>query len=87
MQTMTRCCVLVVVPALAALTLTACSRPQPAEPVSTPLPTKEGTIGRVNKGRDQAEQDAAKRREQIERASEAGTQDDSKPGKSISSGY
>lgn len=55
--------------------------------MSTPLPTQEGTIGRVNKGLDQAEQDAAKRREQIERASEAGTQDDSKPGKSISSGY
>lgn len=64
-----------------ALLLTACSRP---EPVATPLPTKEGTVGRVNKGLDQAEQDAAKRREQIERAAEGG---EDKPGKSISSGY
>lgn len=51
--------------ALAALCLAACSRP---EPVATPLPTKQGTIGRVNQGLDQAEQDAAKRREQADRA-------------------
>ena len=43
-----------------------CSRPEPA---TTPLATKEGTIGRVQKGLDQSEQDAAKRREQLERAS------------------
>jgi hypothetical protein len=43
----------------------ACSRP---EPVTTPLPTKQGTIGRVNQGLELAEQDAAKRREQVERA-------------------
>ncbi len=85
MQTMTRCCAHVALIALMALT--ACSRPQPAEPASTPLPTKDGTIGRVNKGLDQAEQDAARRREQIERASEGAAADDSKPGKSISSGY
>ena len=85
MRTMTRCCAFT---ALAALTaLTACSRPEPAQPASTPLPTKDGTIGRVNKGLDQAEQDAAKRREQIERASEGGAADEGKPGKSISSGY
>ncbi len=44
--------------------LSACSRP---EPVSTPLPTKQGTIGRVNQGLEQAEKDAAKRREQTDR--------------------
>jgi hypothetical protein len=49
---------------LAALVLCACSRP---EPVSTPLPTKQGTIGRVNQGLEQAEKDAAKRREQADR--------------------
>ncbi len=50
--------------ALAALCLSACSRP---EPVATPLPTKQGTIGRVNQGLEQAEKDAAKRREQADR--------------------
>lgn len=61
--------------------LTACSR---SEPVSTPLPTKEGTIGRVNQGLDKADQDAARRREELERAAE-GAED--KPTKSISAGY
>ena len=51
--------------ALAALCLSACSRPEPA---ATPLPTKQGTIGRVNQVLDQAEKDAAKRREQVDRA-------------------
>lgn len=50
---------------LTAVLMGACSRP---EPVSTPLPTKKGTIGRVNQGLEQADQDAAKRREQVDRA-------------------
>jgi hypothetical protein len=71
--------------ALSALTfavlLAACGRPEPA---STPLPTKQGTIGRVNQGLEKADEDAAKRREQIDRAAEGG---EDKPAKSISSGY
>lgn len=58
-----------------------CSRP---EPVSTPLPTKERTIGRVQQGLEKADEDAAKRREELERAAEGA---DDKPAKSISSGY
>lgn len=66
---------------LSAILLTACGRPEPA---GTPLPTKEGTIGRVQKGLQQADEDAAKRRAQID---QVGEPDETKPGKSISSGY
>jgi len=68
-----------------ALAVTGCSRP---EPVATPLPTKQGTIGRVNQGLEKADEDAAKRRAEIERAG-AGSGDNAedKPTKSISAGY
>ena len=63
----------------------ACGRPEPS---STPLPTKAGTVGRVNQGLEQADQDAAKRREQLERAGAGSTEGaEDKPTKSISAGY
>lgn len=62
-----------------ALVVAACTRPGG----DTPLPTKEKTIGRVQQGLDQANQDAAKRREEAERAADP----EGKPAKSISSGY
>jgi putative hemolysin len=67
-----------------ALGLAACSRP---EPVSTPLPTKQGTIGRVNQGLEKADEDAAKRRAETERAAAGGDTGEDKPTKSISAGY
>ena len=36
---------------------------------STPLPTRQTTIDRVHKGLDAADQDAAKRRQELEAAS------------------
>jgi hypothetical protein len=67
-----------------ALLLAACGRQETA---STPLPTKQGTVGRVNQGLEKADEDAAKRRAQVERAAEGGEPDEDKPAKSISSGY
>ncbi len=55
--------------AATALLLVGCPRSDPMSK-STPLPTKEGTIGRVNKGLEQADQDAARRREQIDKAAD-----------------
>jgi Tfp pilus assembly protein PilF len=66
---------------LVLLLASACSRP---ESESTPLPTKERSIGRVQQGLQKADEDAARRREQLERATEGA---DDKPAKSISSGY
>jgi hypothetical protein len=63
------------------LALAACSRPGSGD---TPLPTKEGTIGRVQKGLQKADEETAKRRAEIDKVGEP---DESKPGKSISSGY
>lgn len=67
-----------------ALGLAACGRP---EPVSTPLPTKQGTIGRVNQGLEKADEEAAKRRAEVERAPGGGDTSEDKPTKSISAGY
>jgi hypothetical protein len=67
-----------------ALGLAACSRPEPA---STPLPTKQGTIGRVNQGLEKADEDAAKRRAEVERATGSSSDSEDKPTKSISAGY
>lgn len=61
--------------------LVGCSRPGSGD---TPLPTKERTIGRVQEGLQKADDEAAKRRAEIDKA---GAPDDGKPGKSISSGY
>jgi hypothetical protein len=77
---MRNACVLMV----ALLGLAACSRP---EPVSTPLPTKQGTIGRVNQGLEKADEEAAKRRAEVERASGGADNAEDKPTKSISAGY
>jgi len=48
-----------------ALPLTACSRDEPA---ATPLPTREKTIGRVEQSLQKADDEAAKRREEIDNA-------------------
>lgn len=61
--------------------LVACSRPGSGD---TPLPTKERTIGRVQEGLQKADDEAAKRRAEVDKAGEP---DETKPGKSISSGY
>ena len=50
----------------AALTAAGCSREERA---ATPLPTRQTTIDRVHKGLDAADQDAAKRRQELEAAS------------------
>ena len=50
----------------AAIAAAACSR---EERTSTPLPTRQTTIDRVHKGLDAADQDAAKRRQELEAAS------------------
>lgn len=59
----------------ALLVVAGCGRPsssaQGAPPASTPLPTKERTVGRVQQGLQQADEDAAKRREQLDRAVDA----------------
>jgi hypothetical protein len=76
MQPMRRLPLLVLVVALAA-----CSRPGSGD---TPLPTKERTVGRVQEGLQKADDEAAKRRAEIDKVAEP---DETKPGKSISSGY
>ena len=50
----------------AAVVAAGCSR---EERTSTPLPTRQTTIDRVHKGLDAADQDAAKRRQELEAAS------------------
>ena len=50
----------------ATLVVAGCSR---EERNSTPLPTRQTTIDRVHKGLDAADQDAAKRRQELEAAS------------------
>jgi hypothetical protein len=76
MRPMRRLPLLVLVVALAA-----CSRPGSGD---TPLPTKERTVGRVQEGLQKADDEAAKRRAEIDKVAEP---DETKPGKSISSGY
>jgi hypothetical protein len=76
MQPMRRLPLLVLVVAPAA-----CSRPGSGD---TPLPTKERTVGRVQEGLQKADDEAAKRRAEIDKVAEP---DETKPGKSISSGY
>jgi len=62
-----------------------CSRPDTA---ATPLPTREGTIGRVQEGLEQADKDAARRREQVERSTQGRSEDaQDPPTKSMSSMY
>lgn len=61
------------------LLLAACGRNDAG---STPLPTKEGTIGRVQQGLEKADQDAAKRRAEID---QVGEPDEGK--KALSTGY
>jgi hypothetical protein len=82
-QQMTRTMKLLLLALVAATlaVLAACSRPGSGD---TPLPTKERTVGRVQEGLQKADDEAAKRRAEIDRVGEP---DESKPGKSISSGY
>jgi hypothetical protein len=65
----------------AVLVLAACSRPGSND---TPLPTKERTVGRVQQGLQKADEDAAKRRAEMDKVGEP---DESKPAKSIGAGY
>lgn len=54
-----------IVMAVALALLVACGK---SEPVATPLPTKERTIGRVQEGLQKADEEAAKRRAAIDEA-------------------